>query len=677
MIQDTPPAPPAVIGELVVKPARLPAAASDAAFSVVQINPAEIEAKGRIDQALAQVPGVSLFRRTTSATANPTTQGISLRSVAPSGAGRTLVTLDGVPQNDPFGGWVIWASVPPELVDSITLVRGGGAGPYGAGALTGVIAINERATDGLVAEFSGGSENTQRGSAVIEGKVGAIDILAAGSGSRTDGFIPVRAGRGAADTYLSMQDWNVALRANAEVGDSVLSLRAGAYDERRGSGIGPGAADASGASASITLARAPTAQTFGYRLQAWVRASDLYNSTYSTSGLRTTATLANIQLQTPSTGIGFNGALRSTGGDFQWELGADIRSAEGETRERIGPLVAGVLTKDRFAGGNVMTAGVYAEGARTFGDLLLTGGARLDYWQSTDAHRVEHTVATGVTTLDSPSPDRDGYVPTARLGVRKPLGDGVYLRSAAYAGFRPPTLNELHRPFRVGNDITEANPSLEPERLYGVEGAIGRDADRYSASATVFYNEVDKAVTNVTIAQFGGVGGTVPGFPQAGFIPANGALRQRQNAGTITAWGVEAEAAYKVTDQFTVHVAGAYTDAQVDGGTAAPQLTGLRPAQAPQTTVTAALEWKPITTVNLSARARYESARFEDDLNSRVLRAATVMDLRAAWQVTKGHELWASVDNVLDDDVATGQTLDGTTSYGAPRTFMVGLTIRR
>jgi outer membrane receptor protein involved in Fe transport len=98
----------------------------------------------QLDAALAQVPGLSLFRRNSSLSANPTVQGVSLRAFAPSGAGRALVTLDGVPQNDPFGGWVIWTSLPPEDIQAAEIVHGAGAGPYGAGALTGVVRIVTR-----------------------------------------------------------------------------------------------------------------------------------------------------------------------------------------------------------------------------------------------------------------------------------------------------------------------------------------------------------------------------------------------------------------------------------------------------------------------------------------------------------------------------------------------------
>ena len=76
--------------------------------------------------------------------ANATTQGVSLRAIAPSGAGRALVLLDGVPVNDPFGGWVIWTALPSEDIGGAEIVRGAGAGPYGAGALTGTILLTER-----------------------------------------------------------------------------------------------------------------------------------------------------------------------------------------------------------------------------------------------------------------------------------------------------------------------------------------------------------------------------------------------------------------------------------------------------------------------------------------------------------------------------------------------------
>src|SRR4051812_19742940 len=106
--------PPAVVEQVEVRAARLSPIAGDAAFSVIGLPQRVLETNERLDQALAQTPGLSLFRRTSSLAANPTTQGVSLRGIAGSGASRALVTLDGVPQNDPFGGWVIWSGIASE-----------------------------------------------------------------------------------------------------------------------------------------------------------------------------------------------------------------------------------------------------------------------------------------------------------------------------------------------------------------------------------------------------------------------------------------------------------------------------------------------------------------------------------------------------------------------------------
>src|ERR1700744_4220131 len=147
MVADQPP----VVETVTVNATRLPTSLADAAFSIVPVDPNAIQTLPRLDRALETSPGLSLFRRGSSAGANPTTQGVSLRSIGPTAAGRALVTIDGVPQNDPFGNWVIWTSIPQEAIQSASIVRGAGAGPYGAGSLTGVIALDERSqVDGHV-----------------------------------------------------------------------------------------------------------------------------------------------------------------------------------------------------------------------------------------------------------------------------------------------------------------------------------------------------------------------------------------------------------------------------------------------------------------------------------------------------------------------------------------------
>src|SRR5687767_5717098 len=113
-----------------------------------------------IDDALRQVAGFTLFRRSGSRVANPTAQGVTLRGVGASGASRALVLDDGVPLNDPFGGWVYWGRVPMSSLDRAEVLRGGASDLYGSSAMGGVIQFIRRRSDGLRADLSAGSHQT-------------------------------------------------------------------------------------------------------------------------------------------------------------------------------------------------------------------------------------------------------------------------------------------------------------------------------------------------------------------------------------------------------------------------------------------------------------------------------------------------------------------------------------
>jgi outer membrane receptor protein involved in Fe transport len=670
MIQDVPPQLP----EVVVTGARLPPSAGEAAFSVIRIDEADLRDQQRLDEALATIPAVSLFRRTSSLAANPTTQGISLRAIAPSGAGRTLVTLDGVPLNDPFGGWVIWSQVPTESLSGLDIIRGSGAGPYGAGALTGVIQLRERDA-GAVLDASVAERGGARLGASGATDLGPARLVASGLYETSDGYVPVRGpDAGAADQPLDLEVRSAALRADLPLGEAALSLRAAAFEEERGSGVENSRASASGNVLSATAALQPRADRPGWRLQAWRRESDLSNTFVAIEDDRSSARPAASQDETPAVGWGANAALRrvivSGIARVEWELGADARFNEGETRERFRNLGAG-FTRSRVAGGENAVAGVYAEGSWRSGPWLAAGGLRWDAWSNSEGRRLERDLATGLPTLDETDPDRSGEVVSARLAVRREIASGQALRLAAYSGFRPATLNELHRPFRVGNDITEANTALEPERLAGVEAGWSWTGDRTALTATAFWNRIDDAIVNVTIGEGPGT------FPRAGFVPAGGVLRQRQNAGTIEATGIELDGRLDISPTLSARAALSATDARIEGGFSAPQLTGLRPAQAPIWSATAGLDWSPLDRLTLAADLRWESRRFDDDLNSRILDAAATVDLRADWALTPSATVWLAADNLFDAEVQVAETGTGVAGYGPPRTLSLGVRLRR
>ena len=331
MIAEPPPEP-----VVVITAPRLPDPAGDAAFSIIRIDPAQLADAPELDAALRSVAGFSLYRRTSTFGANPTTQGASLRAIAGSAASRALVTLDGVPQNDPFGGWVIWTALPAETIGRATIVRGAGAGPYGAGALTGVVGLQSRADlDGAELEGSGGSLGYREGLGVVGGEVDGAHVLAELGAQHLDGWTPVIQGRGAADTPLSLDDYNTSVRAEEQVGRVAVSERVAAYDESRGAGTVSALSKAKGAQASVTAAEQPDGSNLGWRAQGWVSVSNLVNTSSSVTNNRNTSTPADDQYATPALGWGLNAAIRETTSAVTLEVGADIRGATGESRERF------------------------------------------------------------------------------------------------------------------------------------------------------------------------------------------------------------------------------------------------------------------------------------------------------------------------------------------------------
>jgi iron complex outermembrane recepter protein len=650
---------------VVVTAARLPDAVGNNVFATTVLTAGQLAQSDRLDDALEQVPGLSLFRRSSSLSANATTQGISLREIAPSGAGRTAVLLDGVLMNDPFGGWVIWGALPYEDIGGAEIVRGAGTGPYGSGALTGTILLTERdTTDGIAtADASAGSLGTVRAGASGGAQLGGVDLFASIAGERSNGWTPIDPPRrGSADDALRLDSGEASLRAQALLSDDIVaSARLEYYDDARGGGIVGVESQAEGWIGSLTLSRSPDTSNIGWRVQGWFIDSGFSNTSASVPAFpaaRNNATPANDQYATPALGLGVNAALVGEFGHFRWEAGGDLHADSGESRELFSYSNARMdFLSRRRAGGMLTVVGLYGEGAYDNGEWLLTLGVRTDYWATAQGHLDQYSRSTGTQTLATIYASRNGAVPTARAGVRRGIWDNQYIRVALYEGFRAPTLNELYRPFRVGNNMTNANATLKPEELYGAEIGIGGDDRGFAWNLTGFWNELHNAVTNVTIAS----------------SPA-GVTFERENAGDVKALGLEGNVAWQLDDILTLRSAFSITDARMHPDAANAQIRGNRPAQAPPVTITAGAAWQALERLKLDADLHWESARFEDDQNTMRLGSAFVLDLRAAYRFVGPLSAFISVANVTDTNIATAEAADGTISYGAPRLYEVGLT---
>lgn len=651
-------------GEIVVTGQPLPASIGESAYDVATVERDRIvaTASGRIEDVLRDVAGLTQFRRSDARSANATSQGATLRGLGGNASSRALLVLDGVPQSDPFGGWITWPAYVPERLGSVRVTRGGGSGAYGSGALAGTIEMDSIGTgEGLTGSLAYGSRASVEGSALLSGKLGSGFGLVSASYARGDGFVPIVAGqRGPADIAAPYEQATLAARGVAPL-DAQTELQASVlgFTDRRERGTILSQNGGDGADASLRLVHRGR---WGVQALGYVQMRKFTSRAVAIDAARATVTQSVNQFNVPSTGLGGRLEVRPPLGEaVELRLGADVRRTTGETNEFF-TYVAGKPTRLREAGGQSDTAGAFAELSAKVDALTLTGGVRADRWWIRDGRLVERTLATGATIRNELAPERQGWEPTARAGLAYDAGD-VTLRAAAYLGWRLPTLNELYRPFRVGADATAANPALAPERMKGVElGVDVRPANGVSLRATAFTNKLTDAIGNVTRGQGPGT------FPGVGFVA--GAYRQRVNIDAVRSNGVELDARL-VRGDWQLGASYAYTDARIIGAGLAAALDGLRPAQVPTHTASATLGWR-----GLSATARYVSAQFEDDSNSRRLNDALTLDAVAVLPVSDRMSLFVRGENVTDARVETAISATGIVERASPRTIWFGVRLR-
>ena len=666
---DMPPAPPAA--EIIVTGTALPAAAGAAAYSQVSITRDRLAgtASGRIEDALKDVAGLVAFRRTDSRSANPTSQGVTLRALGGNAASRALVLLDGVPVADPFAGYIPWSAIDPARLAGVRVTRGGGAGAFGAGAVAGTLELSSAGPDqlpGVSLAVAGGSRDSWEASGGLAAQLGGGFVTVSGRYDRGDGYVLVpEAQRGTVDIAARYRSWGASIRAVLPVGDATeLQVAGRAFDDDRVRGLELVGSQSRGADASVRLIHRGD---WGVEALAYVQTREFGARFASVAANRAAATPSLDQYSTPATGLGGKLALRPPlASAHDLEIGIDARHGTGTSHERFRYQV-NRFTRLREAGGATATLGAYVEDSWKIADsITLTAGARADHWRISAGRLFEFDSDTGAATLNIATPARDGWRGTARGGALwRPL-PGLGLRGAAYSGFRLPTPNELYRPFRVGADATAANPALGLERARGVEAGFDwQPLPTARLSVTGYVNELQGAIANVTLGRGPGT------FPQVGFVAAGGAFRQRLNLDAVTVKGIEADASVQIGG-WQASASLAWADPRVKASGLAAGLDGLRPAASPQISASATFGW---TSERLggSLTARHFGAQFDDDQNLRRIAAVTTLDASARLALWRGLSVEARAENIGDAQVVSGVSADGLIDRAQPRTLWLGL----
>jgi outer membrane receptor protein involved in Fe transport len=656
-----------VLEPLTVSATREPEPVSDVPYTV-EVVPGEAfsdTASLTVDDALRASADFSLFRRNDSMTANPTSQGVSLRGLGPSGASRSLVLLDGVPLNDPFGGWVPWSLVPVDSLASAEIVPGGGASAWGNSALAGVIqlfSVQPAAGSGDAAARI--SDFNTRSADVAEAvKLGPGTLELRGDDFATDGTLLVAPGnRGPVDIdaasrhNLEAATWRGILGGGVAV---VATLRR--YDEWRDNGT-PYQENAFRQLLGSLAVSGKAAPGESWSVVGYLENQDSSQTFSSVNVARTLEIPASNQFDVPATAVGLSATSTwkdDAGGTTT--IGADVRDIRGETREDYS-YSNGAYADQRFAGGRQTFAGLFAEQSEPIGSAVhAIVGLRADRWENSDGHLRNVALSSGSLLLESLYPTRTGTEFSPSAGLTWQATKELEFHAAGQRAFREPTLNELYRPFRQGNTTTLANAALATEHADTGEIGATWKRDHLAVTMEAFAGRLSDAVSNVTLAVGPGT------FPLFGTLPAGTIGQERLNLDRVDTQGVQLGLDWRPSDALRVNLSVIDEEATVEAASVAPGLVGATLPEVPRYNASLGLTWHPQRRIFLEARVVRTGSQFDDSQNLLPLAAATVIDASLRVVVNSHAEFFATVDNLGDAEVQTAHSSLGVFNIAPPR----------
>ncbi len=662
------------LAETVVTASRTDQTLLDIPAHVTLLTPQAIHQSAALttDDLLRQIPGFSLFRRSSSLVAHPTTQGVSLRGIGASGVSRTLVLLDGMPLNDPFGGWVQWHKVRRGSLERVEVLRGGGAHLWGNYALGGVIHLQTRQPyqPELRLLVNGGVGRTGAVDLIVAERFGRTGVMLEGGLFSTAGYKVLRADqRGAIDVNAASNSSTLRLKVERPLAASGrLLAQAGVFREARDNGtrLTENATDA-GYAALQTVWSRPSGK---WTLAGFTQIQE-FNSVFAAAAPdRATERPALKQFKVPAKVVGVSMHwLKPVGQRHTLAAGTDFRWLRGETNEDYRNLGDG-FTRRRWAGGAQQLLGVFFQDRLRLSERwLLTAAGRADAWRSTDGFRREQNLTDDTLVQNQVFEARHRWVFNPRLAARFFAHPMVSLRAAVYRTFRAPTLNELFRPFRVGNDITEANPALVPEQLTGIEAGFDYRRMAFTGHVTAYWNQVDEAIFNQTFAGSGGV------VEPCGFVPEGGSCRQRENLPQVRVVGLETELEYRLPWNFISGLGYLLTNSEFVKGPAAVE--NKRLPQIPVHQLVFKFAYQQPKHVQGKLQVRYLGTQFENDLNTLKLEDFAVVDLYLTKVLGAQWEVFIQAENLLNTTYMVGRSGRGLISIGMPRRVYGGVRFTR
>lgn len=476
------------LGKVVITAGRQEQRIEDVTASVTVVDGREIEnaPQGLLEQIITTKAGVDStyhYRINRMARKAP----LDLRGVGGSNAGRVLMLIDGVPQNDAANsslGWTSWTTVPREAVERVEIVRGPVSALYGSDGLGGAINIITRKPDETRERhltLSAGSGDTYGGRLYQSKRTGRWGAIAAAAYEDSDGFYTVSPLQSySIEKYRTLG--KLFTKLTFEPGDGTeISMNLMHYQDTMNKGrvIFLGKRQDTNFSLRWEKERgrgsdSATVYASDGELTAYLDKKKPYpHSTENFSGLvygsiiqcnRRLAAGADLVYGADYTKIYYDRTDRHF---IDTVAGEPRRSGAGGIQRRLSPFV---------------NAGLKLTGGR----LVVNAGARFDMLKSWSGRAYDSKPTLGYPGFDNHFGSKSYEVFNPKLGVAWHAGERTTLRFSAGRGFRAPSMFELYNT-HVRNKIILANPYLEPEEIVSYDIGVERRTRRGGRVRLTYY----------------------------------------------------------------------------------------------------------------------------------------------------------------------------------------------
>jgi len=655
--------PAANVEQVTVTAYRTPLGALESPASTRELSQTALSSSAAVtfDGKLRQLPGVELFRRSSSLVANPSSQGLSLRALGSTAASRTLITEDDVPLNDPFAGWIHWQEQPELSIQRVELVRGGASDLYGSSAIGGVVNVVPVRPSTDFAEWSSsyGAESTYDDSALLSTKRGPWGLLASGGTIGTDGYIqeaPVQ--RGPVDLPSDVHSQNGLVLAEHVQGPLRLFVRISGMNDARNNGT-PDQTNATRVWRYSTGSdwQGPHSGALGVRAYGstehfrQVFSSILNTPTAADPGCSYRCTEAPTRFShSPENELGAVAHwTQPLGAGFVILAGADSHDVRVWDLEQT---YGGTAALTNLHDHQRDSAG-YAEAMWVHAAWTVTASARLDWFQNYDGQALVFNGTAWVPQASQP-PQFGQRVFDPRLGLSRKLFEHWAVSASAFRAFRAPSPNELYRSTQVGNQLTTPNGNLLSERATGWETGLATERHWGAVRASYFLTQVNRPIVAVTVN------------PTSSPI-----LLTRKNLGQIESKGVSLD--YELAPLRWLAVDGGYQYAHATVTHGTNDVGNWIPEVARNLATGNIRAFRPsIGTLNL--QGRLSGRQYDDDANANLLHGFFRLDAYGSHDFGRRFQVFVAGENLLNRSIEVGKT--PTTTLGSPRVGRAGITIR-